>query len=109
MPFPASTMEDAKDRCSSKFCEIHSKTHVPESPFWKRFRLPGRYFIKKETPMQAFSSEFCESFNDTFFTSHLQTTASVGSKNSFKTDKEANKMPYEMHDLPLSDISHEST
>ena len=106
IPFPASTMEDAKDRCFSKFCQIHRKTHVLESLFWKRFRLPGRYFIKKETLMQAFSSEFCKI---EFFTSHLQTTASVGSKNSFKTDKEANKMPYEMHDLPLSDISHEST
>ena len=34
-------------------------------------------FIKKETPSQVFSCEFCEISNNTFFTEHLRTTASV--------------------------------
>ena len=33
-------------------------------------------FIKKETLAQMFSREFCEIFNNTFFTEHLWTTAS---------------------------------
>ena len=34
-------------------------------------------FIKKETLAQVFSYEFCEISNNTFFTEHLWTTASV--------------------------------
>ena len=34
-------------------------------------------FIKKETLGQVFSCEFCEIFKNTFFTEHLQTTASM--------------------------------
>ena len=33
-------------------------------------------FIKKETLAQMFSCEFCETFENTFFTEHLWTTAS---------------------------------
>ena len=33
-------------------------------------------FIKKEALLQVFSCEFCEIFNNTFFTKHLRTTAS---------------------------------
>ena len=44
--------------------------------------------IKKETPKQVLSCEFCELFKNTFFTEQVQTTASVGSKNYFKTIKE---------------------
>ena len=34
-------------------------------------------FIEKETPAQVFSSEFCEISENTFFTEHVWTTASV--------------------------------
>ena len=34
-------------------------------------------FIKKETLAQVFSREFCEISKSTFFTEHLQATASV--------------------------------
>ena len=34
-------------------------------------------FIKKETPVEMFSSEFCEIFKNIFFTEHLWTTASI--------------------------------
>ena len=34
-------------------------------------------FIKKETPVQVFSCEFCKTFNVTFFAKYLRTTASV--------------------------------
>ena len=34
-------------------------------------------FIKTETLAQAFSCEFCKIFKNTFFTEHLQTTASL--------------------------------
>ena len=34
-------------------------------------------FIKKETPSQVFSCEFCEISNNTFFTEHLWIPASV--------------------------------
>ena len=33
-------------------------------------------FIKKETPTQVFSCEFCEISKNTFFTEHLPVTAS---------------------------------
>ena len=46
-------------RCSYKFCKIHRKTSVLESP------------------AQVFSCEFCELYKDTFFTEHLWTTASA--------------------------------
>ena len=35
------------------------------------------YFIKKETLAQVLSCEFCEISKNTFFTEHLQTTASM--------------------------------
>ena len=35
-------------------------------------------FIKKETLAQVFSYEICEIINNTFFTKHLQATASIG-------------------------------
>ena len=38
-------------------------------------------FIKKETLAQVFSCEFCEIFKNTFFTEHLQTTASLNAFN----------------------------
>ena len=69
-------------------------------------RLAGCNFIKKETPIQAFSCEFCEIFRNTFFTEHLQATASVDNKNSFKTEQRSQQeMLYEICDLPISNIS----
>ena len=34
-------------------------------------------FIKKETPEQVFSYEFCKIFKNTYFGKHLETTVSV--------------------------------
>ena len=39
--------------------------------------IKGNPFRKKETLVQLLSFEFCEIFKNTFFTEHLQTTASV--------------------------------
>ena len=47
---------------SQKFRKIQGKTPVP---------------IKKDTPTQVFSYEFCEIFKNTFFTEHHRITASV--------------------------------
>ena len=43
---------------------------------WRK-TTTGLHFIKKETPTQVFSCEFCEFFKNTFFTEHLRKTASV--------------------------------
>ena len=40
-------------------------------------QVAGRNFITKETLAQVFSCEFCEHFENTFFTKHLWATASV--------------------------------
>ena len=37
----------------------------------------GKHFIKKETPKQAFSCEFCEILKNNFFPEHLRVTASA--------------------------------
>ena len=39
-------------------------------------RLSAYNFIKKETPTQVFSCEFCEFFNNTYFIKHLRTAGS---------------------------------
>ena len=46
-------------------------------------KLQGN-FIKKETLAQVFSCEFYEIFKNTFFTEHLQTTASKCTKPFFR-------------------------
>ena len=57
-----------------------------------------------------FSCEFCEFIKNTFFTEHLQTTASVDTKNSFKVEQNIHQeMLYVICDLPISDISCEIT
>ena len=48
---------------------------MPESLFFNKVALACN-FIKKETPAQVFSSEFCEISKNTFFTEHLWKTAS---------------------------------
>ena len=56
------------------------------------------------------SCEFFEIFKNTLFIEHLQTTASVGTKNSFKTEQGSyQEMLYVICDLPISDISCEIT
>ena len=35
------------------------------------------FFIKKETPKQVFSSEFCKNFKNIYFVEHMKTAASV--------------------------------
>ena len=63
-----------------------------------------------QTPTQMLSCEFFEIFKNTLFIEHLQTTASVGTKNSFKTEQGSyQEMPYVICDLPISDISCEIT
>ena len=51
-------------------------------------------FVKKETPVQLFSSEFCKMFRKTLFTEHFRTTTS-GYRNNiprgFKTKCEKNE------------------
>ena len=54
-----------------KILQIHRKTTVLES------LLEACNFIKKETLAQVLSSQFCEIFQNTFFTEHLRTTASA--------------------------------
>ena len=49
---------------------------MPESLFFNKVALACN-FIKKETPAQVFSSEFCEISKNTFFTEHLWKTASL--------------------------------
>ena len=57
-----------------------------------------------------FSCEFCEIFKNTFFKEHVQTTASVDTKNSFKAEQRSHQeMLYVICDLPISDISCEIT
>ena len=41
---------------------------------------------KKETLAQVFSCEFCEIFKSTFFTEHLQATASISFKSVKKSE-----------------------
>ena len=50
-----------------KFRNIHKETVVSESLFNKVAGLKICRFIKKETPTQVFSYEYCEIFKDSFF------------------------------------------
>ena len=73
-------------------------------------RFAGCSFIKKETPIQVLSCEFCEILKNTFFTEDIQTTASGDSKDSFKNEQRSHqKMLYEICDLPIFDKSYEIT
>ena len=49
---------------------------MPQSPLIK-MQVDACNFIKKQTLSQVFSCIFCEISKNTFFTEHLQTTASV--------------------------------
>ena len=61
-----------KKTCSEKFHKIHRKAPAPVFFLVKFIKT----FIKKEARAQAFSCQFCENFQNTFFTEHLWTTAS---------------------------------
>ena len=56
-----------KKSCSWTFRKFHRKTPLPKAC----------NFIKKETLALVFSSEFCKISKNTFYTEHLQITASV--------------------------------
>ena len=70
-------------RCSWKFLKIHRKTAMPQPLFYKAvlqicfIKPQACNFIKKETLALVFSYEFCEISQNSFFTEHLWTTASV--------------------------------
>ena len=70
----AYTLRSNHRRCSTKksflkkFRTIYRKTDL---------RPQGCNSIKKATPRQLFSSEFCEFFQNTYFTEWLWTTAAV--------------------------------
>ena len=59
---------------------IHMETPVLESLFNKAAGLPVCKFIKKETPIQVFSCDYCKVFKKTYFEEYLRTAASVYSK-----------------------------
>ena len=57
-------------------------------------------FNKKETLTQVFSFEFCEIFKNTFFTEHLQTTASKISLGPPQISASEKKPSYNLGRLP---------
>ena len=64
---------------------------------------------KKRFPYKCFPVNFAKFFKNTFFTEHLQMTASVD-RNSFKAKQRSyQEMLYVICDLPISDISCEIT
>ena len=57
-----------------EFRKIHRKTPVPESPFLIKLQaVESDNFIKKETLVQVFSTEFCEIIKKTFSNRTLPT------------------------------------
>ena len=56
---------------SQMFFKVQRKTPVFESLFNKVAGLKACIFIKKETPTQVFSCEYCETFTNSLFTKHL--------------------------------------
>ena len=48
--------------------------------FFIKSQVSACKFIKKETLIQVFFSEFCKSFKSNFFTEHLRMTASATAK-----------------------------
>ena len=58
-------------RCSKKFRNVHRKTPVLETLFIKVTGLTACILIKKETPTQVFSCEYCKIFKNSFFVEHL--------------------------------------
>ena len=65
-----------KNSVYKNFSELTGK-YLYQNLFLMKLQAWAGKFIKKETLAHLFSSEFCENFNNTFFTEHLRTTASV--------------------------------
>ena len=95
------------ERCSLKILQNPKENKFIGAPFLIKLQACRlQFIIKKETPMQMFSCEFFEIFKNTFFTENLLTTASVDTKNSFKTEQRNHQeMFYVICDLPISDMS----
>ena len=66
--FRASHRNCSVKKCSEKFCKIHKKTPVSESPYWKGDSDTGAFL---------FFCEFSEIFINNLFTEHLRETTSV--------------------------------
>ena len=65
-----------------KFAKFTGK-HLCRSLFFKKVAGLACHFIKKVTPAQVFSCEYCEICKNTFFTEHLWTAVSLH-KNIYK-------------------------
>ena len=60
--------------------------HVPNANSRDLFRtLLARNFIKRETPTQVFSCEYCEFLENSYFEEHLRTTFSIKTRRFYYT------------------------
>ena len=77
-------------RCSVKegvlgnFAKFTGK-HLCQRLFFKKVAGQACNFIKKDSLAQVFSCDFCEISKNTFFTKHIQTTASKVINRKFNT------------------------
>ena len=73
-------IEAVVQRCSVKKMLLEISQNSQENTCDRGFfqnKVAGRNFIKNEPLAQELSFNFCEMFNNTFFTEQLWTTASV--------------------------------
>ena len=77
-----------------------------ESLFNEVAGLKAYNFIKKETPTQVFSCEYCKNFKNTYFEKHLQMTTSVNSRSAIFQESLA--LPFKLNAL-TSGISWQHT
>ena len=88
-----------------EFRKIHRKTPVPESPFLIKLQaVESDNFIKKETLVQVFSTEFCEIIRKRFLTEHFQQNTFATSAPIFVTFVSAivdvlQELPYHLERL----------
>ena len=75
-----------KNRCSEKFGNISRKTLVLESLFNEVALLKACNFVKKETPTQVFSGEYCKIFKKSFFYRASPLAASVKGFSPFQAN-----------------------
>ena len=86
-----SMQRSSQQRCSiikrvlRNFAKFTRK-HLCQSLFFNKVADEACNFIKKETLAQVFSCEFCEIFENIFFTEHLRTTA-PGCKTNYSSEK----------------------
>ena len=69
--FKQSFTDVFQDRCSKKFRNIHRKAPVLGSRFNKVSGLKACILIKKKTPKQVFSWDYCKIFKNSFSMEHL--------------------------------------